>query len=135
MAPTRAIALDARDGTALHGYLTTPLGAPQKALPMVVLPHGGPFGIFDSNGFDTEVQLLAKAGYAVLRLNFRGSGNYGRAFRQPGPRGGGGKLQADLTDAPPGAIAQGVADPGRIRIYGAAQTGKAGGSGRGGPAR
>src|SRR3546814_9941031 len=82
MAPTRAIALDARDGTALHGYLTTPLGAPQKALPMVVLPHGGPFGIFDSNGFDTEVQLLAKAGYAVLRLNFRGSGNYGRAFRQ-----------------------------------------------------
>lgn len=119
MAPTRAIALDARDGTALHGYLTTPLGAPQKALPMVVLPHGGPFGIFDSNGFDTEVQLLAKAGYAVLRLNFRGSGNYGRAFRQAGALEWGGKMQDDLTDATRWAIAQGVADPGRICIYGA----------------
>src|SRR3546814_12516155 len=76
MAPTRAIALDARDGTALHGYLPTPLGAPQKALPMVVLPHGGPYGIFDRNGSVNEVPLLAKAGTDVLGLSFCCSGHH-----------------------------------------------------------
>ncbi|MDN5780693.1 MAG: prolyl oligopeptidase family serine peptidase [Luteimonas sp.] len=119
MAPTKAIALAARDGTALHGYLTTPSGTGQTALPMVVLPHGGPFGIFDTNGFNTEVQLLARAGYAVLRLNYRGSGNYGRAFQQAGALEWGKKMQDDLTDATRWAIAQGVADPDRICIYGA----------------
>src|SRR3546814_14495979 len=86
---------------------------------MGVLTYGGPFGICDSNRFDTEGQLRAKAGYAVLRLNFRGSGNYGRAFRQAGALEWGGKVHDDLTDATRWAIAQGVADPGRICIYGA----------------
>src|SRR3546814_12492076 len=85
MAPTRAIALDARDGTALHGYLTTPLGAPQKALPMGVLPHDGPTGIFDSNRFEHEVQLLATAGNEGVRLNLLSSGSYTRQFCQASP--------------------------------------------------
>lgn len=125
MASTRAISLGARDGVQLHGFLTIPLGAVQKALPMVVLPHGGPFGIFETNRFNTEAQLLAKAGYAVLRLNFRGSGNYGREFRQAGALQWGGKMQDDLTDATRWAITQGVADAGRICIYGASYGGYA----------
>ena len=125
MAPTRGIELAARDGVQLHGVLTIPAGAAPKSLPMVVLPHGGPFGIFETNAFDTEVQLLAKAGYAVLRLDFRGSGNHGRAFQQAGALEWGGKMQDDLTDATRWAIAQGIADADRVCIYGASYGGYA----------
>ena len=118
MAPSEAFSLKSRDGLMLHGYLTRPRGATGK-LPMVVLPHGGPFGVFDEWGFDDESQMLAQAGYAVLKVNFRGSGNYGRAFHQAGAREWGGTMQDDVTDATRWAIAQGVADPGRICIYGA----------------
>lgn len=119
MSPMRPIKLESRDGLALHGFLTVPLGSSGKGLPMVVMPHGGPFGVFDAWGFNSDAQLLAGAGYAVLQVNFRGSGNYGRAFRQAGARQWGGTMQDDVTDATRWAIAEGVADPGRICIYGA----------------
>ena len=118
MASSEPISLKARDGLELHGYLTRPRGATGK-LPMVVLPHGGPFGEFDGWGFDTEAQMLAQAGYAVLKVNFRGSSNYGRSFQQAGARQFGAAMQDDVTDATRWAISQGVADPERICIYGA----------------
>lgn len=118
MATAEPISLKSRDGLTLHGYLTRPKGATGK-LPMVVLPHGGPFGVFDEWGFDDEAQMLAQAGYAVLKVNFRGSGNYGRDFRHAGARQWGGTMQDDVTDATRWAISQGIADPGRICIYGA----------------
>lgn len=119
MADVQPIALKARDGLPLHGYLTIPRGSAAKNLPMVVLPHGGPFGIFDAWQFDDDAQLLAQAGYAVLQVNFRGSGNYGRAFEQAGIRQWGGTMQDDVTDATRWAIAQGYADARRICIFGA----------------
>jgi dipeptidyl aminopeptidase/acylaminoacyl peptidase len=119
MAEERTFELKARDGLALHGFLTIPHGSDGKGLPMVVLPHGGPFFERDSWGFDTETQLLAAAGYAVLQVNFRGSSGYGRAFTQAGAREWGGKMQDDITDATRWATEQGIADPARICIYGA----------------
>src|SRR5690606_17223537 len=119
MAPMAPIQLKARDGVALHGFMTVPPGSDGKSLPMVVMPHGGPIGIFDAWRFDADAQLLAAAGYAVLQVNFRGSGNYGRAFRQAGARQWGGTMQDDVTDATRWAIEQGHADPQRICIYGA----------------
>lgn len=118
-ATVQPIALQARDGLPLRGYLTLPHGSTGKNLPMVVLPHGGPFGIFDGWQFDDDAQLLAQAGYAVLQVNFRGSGNYGRAFQQAGARQWGGTMQDDVTDATRWAIAQGYADARRICIFGA----------------
>lgn len=118
MASMRPIRLQARDGLDLGGFLTVPRGAEAKALPMVVLPHGGPFGIADRWGFNAEVQLLARAGYAVLQVNFRGSGGYGRAFEEAGARQWGLAMQDDVTDATRWAIAEGIADPARICIYG-----------------
>ncbi|HEY2346041.1 MAG TPA: S9 family peptidase [Xanthomonadaceae bacterium] len=118
LSPTRAVTLAARDGMALYGYLTLPKGAGAN-LPMVVLPHGGPFGIYDDNDFDEETQMLADAGYAVLRINYRGSGNYGRAFLHAGAREWGGRMQDDVSDATRWAIAQKIADPQRVCIYGA----------------
>lgn len=125
MAEAKPIALSARDGLGLTGYVTVPPGSDGKALPMVVMPHGGPFGLYESWEFDDDTQLLAAAGYAVLRVNFRGSGNHGRAFEQAGAREWGGKMQDDLTDATRWAVQQGIADPSRICIYGASYGGYA----------
>lgn len=118
MAEVRPVRVTVRDGRTVHGYLTVPAGKDARRLPMVVMPHGGPFGIFDTWEFDTEVQLLAKGGYAVLQVNYRGSGNYGREFKQAGAREWGGKMQDDVTDATRWAIREGIADAGRICIYG-----------------
>ncbi|MFT3898166.1 MAG: S9 family peptidase [Thermomonas sp.] len=119
MAEMRPFELKARDGLALHGFLTIPHGSSSKNLPLVVLPHGGPFQVADAWGFDSETQLLASAGYAVLQVNFRGSSGYGRAFSQAGARQWGGTMQDDVTDATRWAVEQGIADPQRICIYGA----------------
>lgn len=124
MAPARPVSFKARDGLVIHGFLTVP-AAGGRNLPTVVMPHGGPFGIFDRWAFDTDTQLLAAAGYAVLRVNFRGSGNYGRAFRQAGARQWGGRMQDDITDATRWAIAEGHADPKRICLFGASYGGYA----------
>lgn len=108
----------ARDGLAVHGYLTRPRGV-AGALPMVVMPHGGPFGIFDAWQYDSDAQMLAAAGYTVMQVNYRGSGNYGLAFQKAGARQWGGTMQDDLTDATRWAIEQGHADRAKICIYGA----------------
>lgn len=117
--PVRPVSFNARDGLPLHGYLTLPRTGAQGRLPLVVWVHGGPFGIFDRWQFDPEIQLLAEAGYAVLQINFRGSGNYGRAFTQAGASQWGAKMQDDVTDATRWAIAEGIADGRRICIGGA----------------
>jgi dipeptidyl aminopeptidase/acylaminoacyl peptidase len=119
MATMMPVEFAARDGLQLQGYLTLPRGASGKGMPMVVLPHGGPFGIADTWRFDGDAQMLAKAGYAVLQVNFRGSGGRGRSFTHVGARQWGGSMQDDVTDATRWAIAQGIADPARICIYGA----------------
>lgn len=119
MPQNQAVSYQTRDGLTVHGYLTRPLKAPPGPLPMVLLPHGGPFGIYDTWSFDDDAALLSQAGYAVLRVNYRGSGNYGTAFTESGAREWGGKMQDDLTDATRWAIEQKIADPKRICIYGA----------------
>lgn len=123
---TEEVVVTARDGLPLHGYLTRPRGTdPAKPLPMVVMPHGGPFGIQDTWWFDDDTQLLAEAGYAVLRINYRGSGGYGRAFLHAGAREWGGKMQQDLVDATRWAIERKIAAPDRICLYGASYGGYA----------
>ena len=118
-ADVRAITLQARDGRPLHGFLTVPPGLPMRALPMVVVPHGGPIGVLDDGTYSTETQMLAAAGYAVLQVNFRGSAGYGRAHAQAARKQWGAAMQDDVTDATRWAIEQGIADRERICIYGA----------------
>ncbi|MBB6598641.1 prolyl oligopeptidase family serine peptidase [Luteimonas sp. MC1825] len=119
MAAVRPIELAARDGLKLKGFLTVPKGASGKQMPMVVLPHGGPFNVSDEWGFNREAQMLAAAGYAVLQVNFRGSGGRGRRFHQAGAQQWGLAMQDDVSDATRWAIREGFADPARICIYGA----------------
>ncbi|MDR7133840.1 dipeptidyl aminopeptidase/acylaminoacyl peptidase [Lysobacter niastensis] len=124
-AQMQPITITARDGMKLHGYVTRPKGAGERPLPMVVMPHGGPYGIRDAWAFNDEGQLLAQAGYAVLQLNYRGSGGYGRSYESAGGREWGGEMQDDLTDATRWAITQGIADKSRICLYGASYGGYA----------
>lgn len=126
MASMEPIKLKSRDGLDLNGYLTRPLGQEQgKNLPLVVYVHGGPFGVRDYWGYDRTVQMLASRGYAVLQVNFRGSGGYGHAFENAGYRQWGGTMQDDVTDATKWALEQGIADPKRICIYGTSYGGYA----------
>lgn len=119
MATRIAVEFKARDGLSLHGFLTRPKAAGGGPLPMVLLPHGGPHGVADTWFFDTDAQFLASRGYVVLQVNFRGSGGRGDAFIQSGYLEWAGKIQSDLVDGVQWAIAQGVADPARVCVFGA----------------
>ncbi len=123
LAEMRPISYAARDGLTIHGYLTLPRGGGAN-LPLVVNPHGGPWAR-DAWGYNPEVQFLANRGYAVLQVNFRGSVGYGRAFWEKSFRQWGKTMQDDVTDGVKYAIAQGIADPKRIAIYGGSYGGYA----------
>ena len=118
MATVKPFKFTARDGKDIHGYLTLPHGSDGKNLPMIVNPHGGPIGPRDNWGFNGETQLLASRGYAVLQVNYRGSGGYGKAFQDAGHQQWGQAIQNDIIDATQWAIKQGHADKDRICIYG-----------------
>lgn len=122
LAPVEPIEFAARDGLKIRGFLTVPPGSGgerARNLPMVVNIHGGPHGIFDRSSYDFERQVFATRGYAVLQVNFRGSGGRGREFDAAGYGKWGREMQDDVTDAVRWAIEQGIADPSRICIFGA----------------
>lgn len=118
MAEMFPVTCKARDGVELNGYLTLPAGRGQKNLPMVTLVHGGPYGVRDVWGYDPLVQFLANRGYAVLQVNFRGSGGYGTRFFNLGRHQIGAAMQDDVIDMTRWAVQHGIADPHRVAIMG-----------------
>ena len=107
LSPVKLVHYQARDG-----------------LPIVVLPHGGPWGQDDLN-YDYWAQFIASLGYAVLQPNFRGSTGYGTSFLRKGEGQLGLAMQDDITDGLHWAVAQGIADPKRACIVGASYGGYA----------
>ena len=124
MAVMQPVVYQSRDGLNIHAYLTLPSGRTAKGLPCVINPHGGPW-VRDEWGYNPEVQFLANRGYCVLQMNFRGSIGYGRQFWQASFGQWGLKMQDDITDGVQWLVAQGIADPKRIAIYGASYGGYA----------
>lgn len=120
MSERRPIRFKARDGLELAGYFTFPKGADpaKQKLPLIVLPHGGPHGPSDHWSFDQDAQFFASRGYAVLQVNFRGSGGRGLTFENIGFRQWGGKIQDDIIDGVKWTIGQGEVDAKRICTYG-----------------
>lgn len=125
MGERRPVMLQARDGTTLRGFLTLPPDRDPSQLPMVVLPHGGPFGVQDTWAWEPDAQMLASRGYAVLQINFRGSGGFGADFRLQGRKAWHTHMIDDITDATRWAVAQGYADAHRLCIYGGSYGGYA----------
>ncbi|HEY1230471.1 MAG TPA: prolyl oligopeptidase family serine peptidase [Ramlibacter sp.] len=114
----------ARDGLHNPAWLTLPPGG-GKNLPMVVLVHGGPYLRGRSWGWEAAAHFLASRGYAVLEPEFRGSTGFGYRHFRAGWKQWGLKMQDDIADGTRWAIAQGIADAGRICIAGASYGGYA----------
>jgi dipeptidyl aminopeptidase/acylaminoacyl peptidase len=117
MAPMMPVEFKNRTGESIHGFFTAPLGR-KGPHPLVVMPHGGPFGISDMWGYDSHVQYLASKGYAVLQVNYRGSGYRGDSFETMAYRQWGTGIQDDIADGVKHVIAQGLANPAKVCIYG-----------------
>jgi dipeptidyl aminopeptidase/acylaminoacyl peptidase len=112
-------------------YLSLPRDAdpkgtatPAQALPMVLLVHGGPWAR-DQWGLNSSHQWLASRGYAVLSVNYRASTGFGKKFINAGDREWAAKMHDDLIDGVQWAIAEKIADPGKVAIMGGSYGGYA----------
>ncbi|MDO9370321.1 MAG: prolyl oligopeptidase family serine peptidase [Sphingopyxis sp.] len=118
------VAIASRDGLTLPSYLTLPTdaklradGMPAAPVPLVLLVHGGPW-LRDDVAFDNQHAWLADRGYAVLSVNFRGSGGLGSAFMAAGDGQWSGTMHNDLIDAVDWAIGKGVTSRDRVAAMG-----------------
>lgn len=122
MNPTHTIVYRASDGQNVHAVVTMPRHRKQqKNLPVVMITHGGPFGVRDEEGFGPFPwhQAIAELGYVVVQPNYRGSGGYGRDWVKLGRDNGFGlRMQDDLNDAIDYLAAQGIVDPKRACMMG-----------------
>jgi dipeptidyl aminopeptidase/acylaminoacyl peptidase len=124
LAEMQAVRYKSTDGLEIPAYLTLPKGVKAKNLPVIVMPHGGPWAR-DYWGFNSYHQFLANRGYAVLSPNFRGSTGFGKAFVDAGNGEWGELMQDDLTAGVKYLIEQGIADPERVGIMGGSYGGYA----------
>jgi dipeptidyl aminopeptidase/acylaminoacyl peptidase len=118
------VAIGARDGLLLNGYLTRPAEAPDGRPPLVLAIHGGPYAR-DQWGFNPIHQWLADRGHAVLSVNYRGSTGFGKAFVTAADHEWGGRMHDDLIDALDWAVAKGIADSKRVGFFGGSYGGYA----------
>lgn len=119
---TELIYYPARDGLSIPGLLTLPDNYNKETdgrIPLVVLPHGGPWAR-DYNGWDPTgwIPLLTSRGYGVLQPQYRGSTNFGRELWFAGDKEWGQKMQDDKDDGAQYLVDQGIADPDKLAIFG-----------------
>jgi dipeptidyl aminopeptidase/acylaminoacyl peptidase len=124
LAPMESISYKSSDGLEIPAYITYPKGKAHKNLPLLVLPHGGPWGR-DYWGYNSAAQFYANRGYAVLRPNFRASTGYGKAFLNAGNGQWGEKMQDDITWGVKYLIEKGIIDKNKVGITGGSYGGYA----------
>ncbi len=124
LSPMTAITYTSSDGVEIPAFLTLPKGAAPKGLPLVVVPHGGPWAR-DTWGYDTFAQFLSNRGYAVLQPNFRSSTGYGKKFLNLGNGKWGESMQDDITWGVKHLVSQGTVDRTRVGIMGGSYGGYA----------
>jgi dipeptidyl aminopeptidase/acylaminoacyl peptidase len=108
--------LQADDGLAFESLLWTPPDR-RGPLPTLLEIHGGPHGA-TGPAFSTRHQMLVGAGFAVVSVNYRGSGGYGQAFADR-IHGNWGVLEFDdCMAAVDHLVGSGVADPSRLGVFG-----------------
>jgi len=108
----------ASDGQSIPAYVTFPSHIPEtQNVPLITLVHGGP-SARDYWAFDREVQLLASQGYAVVRINFRGSKGYGSEFGNMSKKQWGTRVQKDIIEGTQFVINSGGIDKNNVCIMG-----------------
>ena len=117
VATVQSITYKTFDGTDVPAYLTLPPGSSGKNLPALVMPHGGP-GSRDVWGFDWLAQFFAARGYAVIQPEFRGSSGFGESWFVNNGFKSWKTAIGDVNAAGKWLIAQGIADPARLGIFG-----------------
>ncbi|HEY0412088.1 MAG TPA: S9 family peptidase [Allosphingosinicella sp.] len=118
--PVSVVRYPTSDGKQVEAVLTMPRHrVGQKNLPLIVMPHGGPWARDDAD-WDPYLwaQALAEQGYVVIQPNYRGSTGYGRDWGKASDGNWGERMQDDLNDAIPWLAAQGIADPKRACMFG-----------------
>lgn len=120
---TMTLTWESTDGRQIEGFLTLPVGyEPETRVPMVVIVHGGPAGVFQERFIGTRgaypIAAFASEGMAVLRVNPRGSSGYGAEFRYANYEDWGGGDYHDIMTGVDRVIEMGVADPERLGIMG-----------------
>ena len=124
LSPMTPIRYASSDGLEIPAYLTLPREGTGKNLPLLVMPHGGPWAR-DYWGYNPNAQFFANRGLAVLQPNFRQSTGFGKKFYAAGRHEWGEKMQDDLTWGVKHLVEKGVADPKRVAIYGGSYGGYA----------
>ena len=124
LSPMKPVRYKSSDGLEIPAYLTLPKNSDGKNLPLLVIPHGGPWAR-SYWGFSSMAQLFANRGFAVLDPNFRGSTGYGKKFLDAGNLQWGKLMQDDITWGVKHLVAQGIADPKRVAIMGGSYGGYA----------
>ena len=118
IAPTEEVSVKSKDGTEVHGLLTTPTGYVAGArVPLLLRIHGGPNGQ-DQHSFSVERQFFAANGYAVLNVNYRGSAGRGQKYSRAIFADWGHYEVDDLQAGVDQVIRMGVADPDRLGVGG-----------------
>lgn len=123
LSKTISLAVQSSDGIVVDAFLTLPVTGDER-VPLIAMPHGGPIGVSDDRYFSSDVQWLAHNGYAVLQVNYRGSGGYGKDFASAGLRQWGRGIEDDIEAAVRSAIENyPMIDADRVGIYGASYGG------------
>jgi dipeptidyl aminopeptidase/acylaminoacyl peptidase len=124
LAPMEILTYKSSDGLEIPAYITYPKNKARKNLPLMVIPHGGPWAR-DYWGYNSTAQFWANRGFAVLRMNFRGSTGYGKAFLDAGNGQWGEKMQDDITWGVKHLVAEGIVDKDNVAITGGSYGGYA----------
>ncbi|MES2068787.1 MAG: S9 family peptidase [Pseudomonadota bacterium] len=106
------------DGMVIPSIYYKPHGAAASdKVPALVYVHGGPGGQ-TKRGYNSQIQYLVNHGYAVLGINNRGSGGYGKSFFTADDRKHGREPLWDCVEAKTYLASLGYIDPDRIGIIG-----------------
>ncbi|MDP6993786.1 MAG: S9 family peptidase [Woeseiaceae bacterium] len=109
---------EASDGNRAHGWIVKPPDFdPEKAYPLLMEIHGGPFAMY-RGAFNFQYQVFAANGFVVLYTNPRGSTGYGEAFTQAIDHAYPSVDYLDLMGGVDATIAQGYIDEKRLYVGG-----------------
>ncbi len=119
--PVETVNVKTRDGITLYAHLIRPAGyVTGQRYPAVVMIYGGPDvqEVTDTWAGVDFPQALAQQGFLVWQLDNRGSKGRGHAFESVIYRNLGARELADQREGIDYLVAQGLADPQRIGMYG-----------------